>query len=201
MSHAKPDFTPAADEVVYAPTAELADPPLKRNPPRKKKASKWDVEPFELYDGHEGLLVRCMLVRSQAHAGEREPVVVQCASDVLKLCQHLTQSDQEHMVVLAMNRQNQVNAIYEVSIGTATATMAQAADILKIPLLTGCLAIIVVHNHPGGTPTPSKDDINLTTRLAQSAKCVGLTLLDHVIVSRNGAFSFVEHDMMPGSTP
>jgi DNA repair protein RadC len=197
MTTAKPDFMPAADEMVYAPTADLLAPAVKSNPPRKKKASKWDVEPFELYDGHEGLLVRCMLVRSQAHAGEREPVTIQSPADVLKLCQHLTQSDQEHLVVLAMNRQNQVNAIYEVAIGHATGTMAIAADILKVPLLTGCLALILVHNHPGGTPTPSNADQQMTDKLKRGADCIGLTLLDHIIVTRNGHFSFVDHGLAP----
>jgi len=191
----KPDFTPAADEVVYAPTAELLAG-VKRNPPRKKKPSKWEVEPFELYDGHEGLLVRTMLIRSTAHTDEREPVTIRSAADVFDLCKHLTMSDQEHMVVLAMNLQNQVNAIYEVGIGTATATMAVAADILKIPLLTGCRSLVLVHNHPGGTPTPSKDDANITSKLIQAAQCIGLTLLDHVIVSRNGHFSFIDHGLM-----
>lgn len=193
----KPDFTPAADVVIFAPSEDLLAPvPRKRNPVRKKKPATWDVAPFELYDGHEGLLVRCMLVRSQALAAEKEPVVIRSSSDVLALCKHLTFSDQEHMVVLAINNGNQVNAIYEVAIGTATATMARAADILKIPLLTGCLSLILVHNHPSGSVTPSKDDLSMTEKIKHGASCVGLTLLDHVIVGRSGEFSFMERGML-----
>lgn len=195
----KPDFKPAADDVAFAPSEDLLAPaPRRRNPtPRKrKKSSAWEVEPFELYDGHEGLLVRCMLIRSQAVAAEKEPVVIRSSADVLALCRHLAFSDQEHMVVLAMNRGNQVNAIYEVAIGTATGTMAQASDILKIPLLTGCLSLIVVHNHPSGSVTPSKEDLSMTKKLKHAASCVGLTLLDHVIVGRAGNFSFMERGLL-----
>lgn len=194
----KPDFKPAADEVVYAPTAALlAPPPRKRNPtPRKKKPSKWSLDEFELYDGHEGLLVRTMLVRSQAHTLEREPVVIRSAADVYKLCRHLGNADQEHMVVLSLNRNGEVTAIYEVAIGTGSATMAARTDILKIPILTGCLAFILVHNHPSGSLDPSAEDHKMTKNLMASTECVGLTMFDHIIVSRNGYTSFMERGLI-----
>jgi len=55
---------------------------------------------------------------------------------------------------------------------------------------------IVVHNHPSGSLEPSKDDLEITQRLVKSGEILGIELLDHVIVSKNGYFSFKEHKLI-----
>jgi DNA repair protein RadC len=56
--------------------------------------------------------------------------------------------------------------------------------------------IIVAHNHPSGSLEPSKDDLEITQRLVKSGEILGIELLDHVIVSKNGYFSFKEHKLI-----
>ena len=57
-------------------------------------------------------------------------------------------------------------------------------------------AVAFVHNHPSGNPDPSRDDREITARLVEAAKLLGIRVLDHVILGRNGYFSFVEEGLM-----
>jgi DNA repair protein RadC len=57
-------------------------------------------------------------------------------------------------------------------------------------------ALAFVHNHPSGNPAPSQDDREITARLVESAKLLGIRVLDHVILGKNGYFSFVEEGLM-----
>jgi DNA repair protein RadC len=180
-----------ADAVAYAPPEHLVDLPVHTRPnPRKKKAPDDRSDEFKLFDGHDGLLVRTVLVRASNYADEKNVVRISSSSDIVRLCDHMRMLDQEHMVVLAVNNAMEVNAIFEAAKGTQASAAFMAFDILKVPILSGCLNFIVVHNHPSGAPKPSPDDFKTTDSLRGASKCVGLRLLDHVIIARNGHFSF-----------
>jgi hypothetical protein len=205
-----PDFPPAADAVVFAPSEDLVDLPVevRANEARKRarKPKGWQPEPgIELFDGHEGLLVRTVLVRSQAYPQEKTPVVIGSPYDVFKLCSHMRMLDQEHIVLIAVNRNNEVTAIYEAAKGSATGAGLEARDLLKIPLLTGSAAFFVVHNHPSGTATPSPEDVQMTRAIEAAASCIGLALLDHVIVAgetgRQAYLSFVDRGLLDRGEP
>ncbi|MBU3916832.1 hypothetical protein KKA14_14975, partial [bacterium] len=57
-------------------------------------------------------------------------------------------------------------------------------------------AIVLVHNHPSGDPKPSTQDINITKRLCEVADIVGIKILDHIIMGRDGFFSFVDENLI-----
>ena len=57
-------------------------------------------------------------------------------------------------------------------------------------------AIVLCHNHPGGNPNPSSKDIKTTLRLYQAAELLGISILDHIIITKTGYFSFLEHHLM-----
>jgi DNA repair protein RadC len=63
-------------------------------------------------------------------------------------------------------------------------------------LLNACSAFILVHNHPSGEPTPSSEDVTITARLRKVGELVGVSLLDHVIVSAGGHFSFADAGLL-----
>jgi len=185
-----------ADITLYAPVTELADTGdlvpnreeqivfPKGGKPRRRRPSI-EHPALDLYAGNSLLLVRTALIRAEGYDPKNLPTVdtAWAAADLLR---HLQHADQEHLVTLSLNSQNQVNAIHEVSIGTATATMQTADNILKVAFLTGARGLIIAHNHPSGIPTPSRDDLDMTQNCLHAAACVGLSLLDSLIIARDG---------------
>jgi DNA repair protein RadC len=162
----------------------------KTRKPRKPRKWSTDLTALSLYAGHDGLLVRTALIRSP-HLDPKEALPkMQDPAAVVRLLAHLAYADQEHLVVLAVNVAHRVQAIYEVGIGSSRGVAVQPRDIIKILLLAGSVGAIIAHNHPSGDPTPSDEDVEMTRSVKASFECLGYTLLDHVIVARNGHSSF-----------
>jgi len=80
--------------------------------------------------------------------------------------------------------------------GTLDRAVVEPREILKRALLASAAGIIVYHNHPSGDPSPSREDRDFTRRLASAADVVGLRLLDHVVVGREGCVSFRESGLL-----
>ena len=83
-----------------------------------------------------------------------------------------------------------------ISVGSTGYAFVSPKDIFRKALQQNASQIVVLHNHPSGDPTPSKEDIQVTTRLKKSAEILGLTLADHIIIGDNQFYSFFENDMM-----
>lgn len=101
--------------------------------------------------------------------------------------------------VLCLNVKNRLLRREEVTSGTATASLLHPREVFRPALRHGAAAVIVAHNHPSGDPAPSKADLDMTRRLADAAKILGVTLADHVVLGRpeadptgRGRFSFAE---------
>lgn len=93
--------------------------------------------------------------------------------------------DREHFVVLYLNRKTHVNAIQTVSIGGLHSSLVHPREVFKPAILTSSAGIILVHNHPSGDPTPSAEDVNITRRLIEAGKILGIEVLDHVVIGNN----------------
>ena len=89
---------------------------------------------------------------------------------------------QECFIVLLLDTKNRVQRELEISKGGLSAAMVNPRDVLKDALREGASAMIVVHNHPSGDPTPSRDDLNLTRRLKDACDITGIRFLDHLII-------------------
>lgn len=105
----------------------------------------------------------------------------------------------EKFWVLCLNRKNRLIKRAEVSSGTATTSLAHPREVFREAIRHGATAVVCVHNHPSGDPTPSSADINVTRQLRDAARAVEIDLLDHVIVGRRavdlrglGYYSFRE---------
>ena len=94
----------------------------------------------------------------------------------------------EVFLVLLLNAKNKVERVACVSIGTLTASLVHPREVFRGAILHGAASIILAHNHPSGDPTPSREDIEITERLAEGGKLLGIDLLDHVIVGTEGRF-------------
>lgn len=81
-------------------------------------------------------------------------------------------------------------------VGTINSSIVHPREIFKEAYLVSANGIICVHNHPSGDVTPSKEDINLTKRIKEISIIHGIKLIDHIIVGREGYFSFYENNML-----
>jgi DNA repair protein RadC len=104
---------------------------------------------------------------------------------------------QERTGALYLNARNRLlrddSEIYR---GTLDRAVVEPRELLKRALLANAAALIVYHNHPSGDPSPSREDREFTRRLASAADLVGLRLLDHVVVGREGCVSFREAGLL-----
>ncbi len=104
---------------------------------------------------------------------------------------------QERTGALYLNARNRLlRDDPEIYRGTLDRAVVEPREILKRALLANAAAVILYHNHPSGDPSPSREDREFTRRLAAAAESVGLRLLDHVVVGREGCVSFREAGLM-----
>jgi DNA repair protein RadC len=96
----------------------------------------------------------------------------------------------EQFHVLYLDRKNVLIADEAQQRGTVDHTPVYPREVMKRALELGASAIIMVHNHPSGDPTPSKADIAMTREVAKAAEALGLTVHDHIVIGRSGHTSF-----------
>lgn len=95
-----------------------------------------------------------------------------------------------------LTSQHDVIEVKELFNGTLTQTAVYPREVVKAGLFANAAATILFHNHPSGVADPSSADINLTNVLKQALALVDITVLDHIIVSRNGRTSFAERGLI-----
>lgn len=155
---------------------------------RKKKAFVDEAEAelaMDLYNGHADFLVRTAVIRS-ADYNPRKAVKVAMPEDVARLAAHLRYADAEHFVVVCVDGQMNLRAIHEAHIGGSSSVPIELKHVLKVALLTSSTGVFYCHNHPSGRSELSADDVATTKRIAAGCECIGVKLLDHVVIGRTG---------------
>lgn len=102
----------------------------------------------------------------------------------------------EHFITMLVDNKNNFMGKKLISKGTVDQSPVFPREIFRYAIMKCASGVILGHNHPGGDPTPSSQDIELTERIKQGAKIVGVRLLDHLIVARDGHYSFNEHGLI-----
>lgn len=126
-----------------------------------------------------------------------DKILVQSSADVAGFLQAKLQDEQrEIFAVLFLNRANKVNHFEIISEGGITGTVADPRVILKRALEESAVNLILCHNHPSGSLKPSRADEQLTTKIRDAAKLLDIQVLDHIIVSERGYFSFADEGLL-----
>ena len=100
----------------------------------------------------------------------------------------LEDSDREQLLVCCLDTKNQPVALNVVSVGSINSSIVHPREVFKAAILSNAASIILYHNHPSGDPTPSKEDINITNRLKECGKLMGVELIDHIIIGSDGNY-------------
>ncbi len=108
------------------------------------------------------------------------------ALDLARACD----DDKEHFFAVLLNAQNHYLMHTEVSVGTQSASLVHPREVLGPAIREGAASLILIHNHPSGDPTPSREDLRLTRQLATGATLLDIKLHDHIIVG-NGTERWV----------
>lgn len=106
--------------------------------------------------------------------------------------QPLAHYPEEHFIAFHLDAKHQVIGYHEVSKGILSASLVHPREVFKAALLSNAFAIIVAHNHPSGSVEASREDIETTKQLIQAGKIMGVSVVDHCIVSSEGMCSLRE---------
>jgi len=102
----------------------------------------------------------------------------------------------EHLRVIFLNTKNYVMDIKDLSIGSLSSSIVHPREVYSEAIKKSCSSIIVCHNHPSGDPSESQEDINITRRLHEVGKLVGIELLDHLIIGSGSYISLKEKGIL-----
>ncbi|TSB46233.1 RadC family protein [Alkalicoccobacillus porphyridii] len=122
-----------------------------------------------------------------------EKYVIRSPEDVSNLVmEEMRFLKQEHFVCLYLNTKNQLLFKHTVFIGSLNASIVHPREVFKEALRRSSASIICLHNHPSGDPTPSREDIDVTKRLYEAGRVLGIELLDHIIIGDRTFISLKE---------
>ncbi|HAK45006.1 MAG TPA: hypothetical protein DCO79_03675, partial [Spirochaeta sp.] len=117
-------------------------------------------------------------------------------ADAVPLLFHYASCRKEHFLCISLNGAHEVIAVRVVSIGTLNRTLVHPREVFSEPLTDAASGIICAHNHPSGNNDPSHEDIELTGRLKDAGGILGIGLLDHLVISETGYYSFLENGLL-----
>lgn len=127
---------------------------------------------------------------------DKKSVLLLTPRDVWEQMADIRSSKKEHFVVFYLDTRNQEIKREVISIGTLNESLVHPREVFEGAIKHNAATIIVAHNHPSGNIEPSPEDMEITKRLRQSGEMLGITLLDHVIVTESGQTSFKELELL-----
>jgi len=109
--------------------------------------------------------------------------VIRSPEDVKnKLMEEMRYLDREHFRTVYLDRKNQIISIETISIGGLASSVVHPREVFKPAVKKSAAGLILVHNHPSGDPMPSREDIEVTKRLVEAGRIMGIEVLDHIII-------------------
>lgn len=125
-----------------------------------------------------------------------EGVRIKHPTDVLPLIQHYADRKQEHFIVVSLNGAHEVMSTRVVTIGLVDQSHVHPREVFSDPIVERASAVVLAHNHPSGQLVPSPEDLDVTHRIKVAGDILGIEVLDHVLFTHKGFYSFAEHDQV-----
>lgn len=116
--------------------------------------------------------------------------------DIVSILDEITDKRQEHFIVLTLDTSMRLIGKHLVFLGTVNASLCHPREVFAVAIKDAASSIVVSHNHPSGDLEPSTEDINTTQQLIAAGTIVGIPVQDHIIVTKQGYFSFLENGFL-----
>jgi DNA repair protein RadC len=116
--------------------------------------------------------------------------------EIASKCQSFRKAKKEHFVVFYLDTQNKILGRETVSIGTLNTSLIHPRECFRTAIIKTAATVIFIHNHPSGGLEPSAEDLQVTRRLKDAGKLLGIEVLDHIIVTADSYTSLKEQNLM-----
>jgi DNA repair protein RadC len=123
---------------------------------------------------------------------EERPMINSPADAAALVSYEMSALEQEHLRVILLDTRNRVLDIVEVYKGSVNSSQVHVGEVFKAAIRRSASALIVVHNHPSGDPTPSPDDVAVTRAIVQAGKLLDVDVLDHMVIGQGRWVSLKE---------
>jgi DNA repair protein RadC len=123
-------------------------------------------------------------------------IYITSPEDIVKELAHIKENKKENFVALYLDARNKLIYKETISIGSLNASLVHPREVFEPAVRNLAAQIILAHNHPSGDPEPSEDDLEMTKRLVEASKILGIDVIDHIIITKNRFFSFKEKGLI-----
>jgi DNA repair protein RadC len=121
------------------------------------------------------------------------PTAIAGSEQIFRMFKHrFLKLDREEFLVVLLDGKGRVMGFNSVSVGSLTTSIVHPREVFKAAIIASAAALILVHNHPSGDPTPSQEDDALTARLRAAGDLLGIRVLDHIVIGDGCYVSFVD---------
>ncbi len=170
----------------------------------KGLVSIMNISPQEIASVHGVGLAKAATIVAAVELGRRLSTraaqkleKIEGPEDVARYASPLLRYEQkEHFLVMLLDVRNRVLAMPTISIGSLTASVAHPREIFREAIRYSAANMILIHNHPSGDPTPSREDIQITKQMMKAGEIMGIPVLDHIIIAGDGFLSLKEADCL-----
>jgi len=143
------------------------------------------------------ILAAAELVKRALKIQDETLPIIRSTKDVIAQAVYLRDRTREHLMTIYLNARNEmVWKKQSTFIGTLNANLVHPREIFTEALTHNASSVILVHNHPSGDPEPSQDDLEITKRILEAGKILGIDVLDHIIITKTKVFSFKEKKLI-----
>jgi DNA repair protein RadC len=153
--------------------------------------NKLDVAKLVSIDG-VGFAKACQVLASLEFARRRllhKETIIRNTHDLLPLISYIADRKQEYFICLSLNGANEVIGNRVVTVGLVNKNQVHPREVFADAVADRAASVILAHNHPSGILNPSPDDILTTRQLVDAGKIIGISVLDHIIITRKGFLS------------
>jgi len=126
---------------------------------------------------------------------EERPTINSPADAAALVTYEMSAFEQEHLRVILLDRRNRVLETVEIYKGSVNSSQVRVGEIFKEAIRKNASALIVIHNHPSGDPTPSPDDVAVTRAIVQAGKMLDVDVLDHMVIGQGKWVSLKERGL------
>jgi DNA repair protein RadC len=126
----------------------------------------------------------------------KKEIFIRCSKDAANIVmEDMRYLKKEHMKAILLNIKCGLISIEEISIGSINSSIVHPREVFAPAIKKSCASLILVHNHPSGDPTPSQEDLNITRRLVEGGKILGIEVVDHIIIGDGKHVSLKDRGM------